>query len=190
MRIWLSVVSMLLCIQTAWAQAPQNYPDVPPGDPAYADLTTIYNSSLLIECVYGFTGKLSPMSRYDFAVATARLIQNIPPLERASNNSPALIARRTPIYTALARLLVQFAPELHTLGISHADLAATHFSLTGKAENIKDYATTSPFNDVPPGHWAFNAVERLRLNGIIVGQAAHRTDVPSTKKPKEQGQPR
>lgn len=165
MKIWLCVVSMLLCIQAARAQAPEDSPFVPQNNSAYADLTMIYDSTL-IECVYGFTGKLTPMTRYEFAVSVARLVQNAP-LIRASQTR--LTDRDLRVNAALARLLVQFTPEIRELGLSSSDLKIAYTTLTGEPGSIKNYDVAPSFSDVAPDYWAFNAVEHLRLNGILLG---------------------
>jgi hypothetical protein len=38
-----------------------------------------------------------------------------------------------------------------------------------------------PFRDVPPGHWASRAVERLRLAGIVIGYPEG--SIPEAKEP-------
>ncbi len=183
MKIWLCVVSMLLCVQAAWAQAPAEAPGLPQNDPAYADLAIVYDSAL-IECCYGCNGKFVPLTRYEFAVGIARLIQNVT-LIRASQTRFTDKDRR--LNNALARLLVQFTPELHELGISSSDLNIAYTTLTGERGSIKNYIVSPPFRDVTPDHWAFNAVELLRLNGVVVGQSPPLRDVSLTNNTPQQG---
>lgn len=167
MKIWLCMVSVLLCVQAAWAQAPAEEPGLPQNDPAYADLAIVYDSAL-IQCCYGCNGKFVPLTRYEFAIAIARLIQNAPVI-RASQTR--FTAEHSRVNTALARLLVQFTPELRELGLSHSDLNTAYRTLSVERGTTKAYTVAPSFNDVPPGHWAFDAVEHLRLSGIIMGDA-------------------
>jgi len=177
MKIWLCVVSMLLCVQAAWAQAPAEEPGLPQNDPAYADLAIVYDSAL-IQCCYGCNGKFVPITRYEFAVSIARLIQNAPVIRASQTRFTAEDSR---VNTALTRLLVRFTPELRELGLSAYDLDTAYKTLAdGRAKN-KASAVAPPFSDVSPSHWAYNAVEHLRLSGIIMGQAAPRIKLLSTK---------
>lgn len=45
-------------------------------------------------------------------------------------------------------------------------------------------ALTGPFRDVPPDHWAAQAMETLRRQGIVQGYPAPRPEAPKSKAPK------
>lgn len=145
------------------------YPDVPLGDPAYRDLDTI---SRQISDFFGRSG-LTILSnnvrytRYEFAVAIARLFAQTSydtdsrlPVEGMRQHPQALEAAR--------RLILQFQPELKKFGVTEeiqSRLREIESTSSAKSQPLKP----EPFSDVPRGHWAFAAVERLREVGIVAG---------------------
>jgi hypothetical protein len=162
-----SYLESMHLLLTGEAGVTKDSPVVPSDSPAYTDLTLIYNSAL-IECCYGCNGKFVPLTRYDFAVTIARLVQNVSVIRASQTRFTAEDSR---VNAALARLLVQFTPELRELGLSAFDLDTAYKTLTDERRTTKASAVAPSFNDIPPGHWAYNAVEHLRLSGIIMGDA-------------------
>jgi|GEM_PF-2950332 len=162
------------------AKKQQQYTSIPLGDAAYDDIRFLRKIGLapLHSGERDFAVK-QVMSRYEFAVVVARIVQAGTPKKKNESSQLAqstsqwslplngLGTQSTPeIKAALIRLIRRFSPELNDLGFSPERLILVQREL-GIASPFKE----TPFNDMPPSHWAFNAVEHLRLSGIIMGDA-------------------
>ena len=131
------------------------------------------------------TSKPRPMTRYEFAVAVARFLQNLLPQEQSSRSGSTrstitfaeeFFKRNPHALPALKRLAQQFRPEIEMLISSDAhiskayrDLIAGRFMVSEQKPSKTGLSTAPPFKDVPRGHWAFAAVEKLRQSGIVIG---------------------
>ncbi len=162
------------------AKKQQQYTSIPLGDAVYDDVRFLRKIGLapLHSGERDFAVK-QVMSRYEFAVVVARIVQaGTPNKENESSQLTqsasqwslplnGLGTQSTPeIKAALIRLIRRFSPELYDLGFSPERLILVQREL-GITSPFKE----TPFNDIPPGHWAYNAVEHLRLSGIIMGDA-------------------
>ena len=166
-KLLLSLGVLLCCLSAAHAQA--EYPDVPFDDPAYADIELLVEPGILDNC-YGPAGPRA-MTRYEFAVVIARLLS--PVMEsRATRDkksadflSPTL--KNSAVLAALKRLSEKFLPELTALGLDEQQVK--NLFLPKHQSTPQKIPVAPPFSDVPKNHWAFNAVEKLRQGGILVG---------------------
>jgi hypothetical protein len=160
---------------------PAEYPDVPLNDPAYAnfDLLDIYRG---IDKCYPDppSAQRRAMTRYEFAIAVARLC-GFPsdfsdPLTQEKSQYEKLIhsaiSKLKPSQlAATARLFAQFKPDLQQLGIAEQQIEFAQKELAARVESTPSPKPpiAAPFRDVPKTHWAFEAVERLRQSGIVIG---------------------
>ncbi len=168
------------------AKKQQQYTNIPLGDAAYEDVRFLRRVGLapLHSGERDFAVK-QVMSRHEFAIVVARIVQAGTPEIRqrssqdAHNTQNWLLplnssrVQSTPeIKAAVSRLLIRFTPELVDLGYAPEHLFAVQKELLA-GDNLGAFkvGATSAFNDVPSRHWAFNAVEHLRLNGILLGDA-------------------
>lgn len=152
-------------------QRPSPFSDVPAGTWPFAAGETLQKAGITFEFPYQGAiggGGRRETTRYEFAVAIARLLSSLSPRKDGPSASADLKALRLDVQTrmehsplainALMALLNEFAPELKGLGY---DASAAKTCLAA--------LRTRPFSDVPPNHWAFSAVESLRQSGIVVG---------------------
>jgi hypothetical protein len=167
MKKFLLALVVVLCCASA-SRAENKSPEVPLGDAAYADLE-LFNSSAESACEDCQFEITRAITRYEFAVGVARLSDQI---ERNEENKRAgaalpsfpvkLDMSKAENLAAFQRLVEKFRPELEQLGIKVNTLRINGVLLI-------DPKTAPPFADVPKDHWAFEAVEKLRLSGIVVG---------------------
>jgi len=159
-KFLLSVGLVLLSVTAAFAQGTPEYVDVPLTDSAYTDLAVVTSAGIM-DCCYGGSCENRGMTRHEFAVATARLLKiglfsaNMP-VDHTASGPDGLV-----ILAATKRLAVKFAPEMKALGV--------------RLELIKingEFIFNSQFDDVPAGHWAYDAVLTLRRSGILIGVPA------------------
>jgi hypothetical protein len=105
------------------------------------------------------------LTRYEFAVAVARTFSNIDNdtvFYQHMNGNPYVLA-------ALERLVVQFQPELSHMGVKEQEIQSWLLKIESLSPPKPQPLKAEPFADVPRGHWAFAAVERLREDGIVAG---------------------
>jgi hypothetical protein len=172
MKKWFTLCALMFCVGVANAQHAE-YPDVPFSDSAYADITILTPQSGIIDCCYGPCPE-GPrlMTRYEFAVAVARLSRQM------GNNKvvPARLFLTPQQASALKRLYQEFKPEVISLGVPTFTIEEC------RALNIEKnppqwetqfflcpIVVAPPFPDVPKNHWAFSAVEKLRQDGVLLG---------------------
>lgn len=108
-----------------------------------------------------------PMTWHEFAVTIARLLPqlNRPQFPSHTETETRLIAS-PPAISALQDLVRHFKPELIRLNV---DVDTAQLRLADMARRATLPLASQPFPDVPANHWAFSAVETLRLNRIIAG---------------------
>lgn len=143
-------------------------PDVPFEDSAYADLSLLDPEAKSI-----FERNRNRLTtRYEFAVNVARLLENLS--EKTTDNKNLAIP--FPIITlsstdaaALKRLANKFLTELRELGVDVEQIRINDVFLIEPKINSNKIQVAAPFTDVPKNHWAFNATEKLRQSGILVG---------------------
>lgn len=172
MKHFLLSLGLLLCCVTASVAQDKN-PDVPLGDPAYADLTLLTS---IVWADEDWRGR--PMTRYEFAVATARLLRYVDSFEeadRARRIGPSTPSNHTSsqgeilLFAALKRLVEKFRPELKALGVQVEQIKINGVYLIEPQRGQPELPVAPSFADVPKNHWAYEAVETLRLSGIMIG---------------------
>jgi len=152
----LSLGVLLCCAGASHAQA--EYPDVPMDDSAYADINLLSQPGVMDNC-YGSVGPRA-MTRYEFAVAIARWLEN---------SAQGAIVHQPENTAALKRLVNKFLPELKELGVDVEKIKINGVFLIEPRIALPKTKVAPPFSDVPKNHWAFDAVEKLRLSGILIG---------------------
>ncbi len=165
MKKFLLALTFLLCCANT-SRAENKSPDVLLGDPAYSDLDLI-SDPLILRCDFGGPFKPGAWTRYEFAVSVARLLRpddQIEVDERMLNvNNPAVPSLSVAeVRAAFKRMIEKFGPDLKALGVNTRLIRIN-------GELLIDPRTLPLFADVPKAHWAFDAVEKLRLSGIVVG---------------------
>jgi len=162
------VTALLVFVSSnpACAQSPQ----VPLDYWAYPAAQTLLKSGVLPNYGHTVDWPTGTMTRLEFAVITARALDWIPA-------SPAEQRRRynAQVVFVLNRLLNEFEPELQVLlGSSGAQsyMPKVRSLLASLAWNVGTppaRSVSEPFRDVPANHWAYEAVEKLRKAGILIG---------------------
>jgi len=159
-KFLLSLCVLLCCAVASHAQIENEYPDVPLDDSAYADIAVLgINVVISGECYFG--GPRNPArTPYEFAVTIARWLENS--AQGANVYQPENAA-------VLKRLLNKFLPELKAMRVDVEKIKINGvFLIEPKIASVKT-KVAPPFSDVPKNHWAFEAVEKLRQSGIVVG---------------------
>jgi hypothetical protein len=161
MRRLLTVLVVLLL--TAGAASAQNqkfdgpFTDVPSDHWAYSVLDQLREKDLNVNADYGGNrsyGSRRALTRYEFAVATARMLERLATSE--GEQKPGAEKATAFRINALRRLAEEFAPQMKTLGVSMSDVYVR-------------LANREPFTDVPANHWAASSVDKLRKAGIVIG---------------------
>lgn len=192
MKSWIGLLAVLLMAGGASAQesrtpwSPELWEqEVPRDDPAYQDISILDN----IVNIHRFKGRPEfrrVMSSYEAAVEIAGTLQFIDVINEYKKIGIVLTAREQmsaaalqeslPVQMALARLIKRFYFEVVALGLEPRHLTfATRELAAGRGERLfRDLASpftdvARPFPDVPPSHWAFEAVEYLRFSGVVTG---------------------
>lgn len=181
-------VVLCLCLTAGVAsaetgEAPQRveFPDVPRGDRAYGDLD-ILNKLGVIEGLPEGSGGLLTMTRYEFAVVLTGLFSALDNKRTGQGEKYRTQLLSSPdAVAALSRLVQQFESELQFL-IQRAQasqvedrkrlgmvLPRSSIYSVPIATLLASLKVSPPFPDVPPNHWAYEAVEKLRQEGIVHG---------------------
>ncbi|MEO7719785.1 MAG: S-layer homology domain-containing protein [Capsulimonas sp.] len=154
--------------------ASDNSPIVLMNDPIYASEEVLENVGLIVVAPSGaFTGGRPIMTRLQVGQSIVRffpfLLKHRHPANAGPKSEPFFIKFRLETaqklsshpeaITALSRLVDAFSPEIRQLG-EHPEDAKNELATLAKPK---------PFPDVPPGHWAAQAVRELKDKGIVVG---------------------
>lgn len=168
MKKFLLALCILLCCAGA-SRAQVEYPDVPLDDPAYSDFELISPRELEFECDFGQVKQPDVRTRYELAIGVARLLERIETTEkakRAGETTPPVPSApdlsKPENLAAFKRLVEKFRPELKVLGVN-----VNTWKINGTL--LLESKIAPSFTDVPKDHWAFEAVEKLRKSGIVVG---------------------
>jgi len=154
-------------------------PVVPPNHWAYAvaDALDKHGVPLRGGDMQSWPGR--GVTRFEFAVTTARLADFFPALSEEQAKRPLGKWLRSTGYGLLQKMAREFAPELAVLNVDVAKLQ----------QRLAAYAPPVPrlslFEDAPPrSHWAAAAVEKLRQAGILIGDEKGRFNpvAPGTKR--------
>jgi len=145
-----AIVSITLATAPAFAQGP--FADVPTDHWAYAAVDKLQKAGIVIgypDMTYG--GKRA-MTRYEFAVAIARLLDKIPPAQNvdlsgyvqrtelddyAKKSDLAGLAKQSDV-DELRRLVNEFQTELTTLGVDIDAIKKRLDALEGRVKAIED----------------------------------------------------
>jgi hypothetical protein len=155
--------SMLLAtVTTARAQeAPEMFKDVPKSHWAYSAVEKLGKAGVLRGRMvsrytqYFYSGP-NEFTSYEFATVLHDGLRRMK--QRPSERSSALTV--TPSQAGLLkRMCAEFQFVLTAMGISQRSAEATLDAATRADE----------FRDVPRRHWSYQAVERLRKQGVIQG---------------------
>ena len=149
---------------------------VPANTWPFAAIQTIKADGIVLGYPNGTYGGRRPVTRYEFAVALARLLaQSVPhPATLSANLATDLPQRlrRAPVaVSGLIALVSEFSPEMGKLGqdIPQATARLEAFRQSQRQESQVNLPVARPFPDVPAGHWAASSVETLRQNGLMLG---------------------
>lgn len=117
----------------------QEYPDVPAGHWAYAAIDKLSQAGIIEEYPGGQRNRL--MTRYEFAVAIARLQQNLGTSQAALvGPQPAMPATANKSYADLKNTIFalshEFAPEIAALGVRVGDLELVPRPLRPEIEGL------------------------------------------------------
>ncbi|MES2460616.1 MAG: hypothetical protein V4671_08520 [Armatimonadota bacterium] len=139
-------------VSVAHAQDTHSKPPLPRGHRTYQLVDKLQKAGIVIS--YLPDGTYSSASgdgtRYGFVVGTARLLEKLSKSEDIRHQlTPSLL-------NALRSLAEEFAPELKRFGFSMSEVSVL-------------LAHRASFSNVPENHWAASSVERLRKEGILVG---------------------
>jgi hypothetical protein len=175
----------LMCALMFWASAVKaqvENPVVPLDDPAHNAINKLSQAGLIEAPPNGINFNIGPrgITRYEFAVAVARLWQNVQfdiekrDAGRAVPQDPSLkvLQQRPEILDAFTQLAKEFAPELHTLGLDENLVQKQLSTLNATAATPTRHSPLQiapPFPDVPKNHWAYFAVESPRKSGVLIG---------------------
>ena len=111
------------------------FADVPTDHWAYQSVDTLQKAGIVIGYPDGTYGGRRPMTRYEFAVAIARLLAQIKPTD--TSGLEAQIAGNTQAINALRDLVNGFAPELTRLGQDVAAINARLDSLEARVAKVE-----------------------------------------------------
>ncbi len=160
-RFALLALMVLLATPSVSHAAPTDR--VPSNDPAWHSTDVIQKSGFIMGSPEGTVTGRRVLTRQDFAGAVAKLMREV-------GGSPAIanqLAASPSALVALKSLVVEFTPELTAVKENVAAYQSTLAALAAR-HPLVDH----PFSDVPPGHWAADAVETLRQRGIVNGYPA------------------
>jgi hypothetical protein len=169
-------VVLIFVVLCAGAAAQKPFADVPKGHWAYDCVRSLAEKGFVMAYPDGTFGGRQLMTRYEFAYIVARSI----PIADKEIESMAVTCGtlKTPLLNAddfdcLDRMADEFTPELRVLQVNiealHGALRRLRFAALASARRASPLAVSSPFPDVPRGHWAYNAVCLLADRGLMKG---------------------
>jgi hypothetical protein len=144
------------------------------NDPMYANEEILENAGLIVVAPTGaFTGGRPIMTRLQVGQSIVRFFPFLLKDRRPANAGPESesffikfrletaqkLSSHPEAITALTRLIDAFSPEIRQFG-EHPEDAKNALATLAKPK---------PFPDIPPGHWAAQAVRELKDKGIVVG---------------------
>lgn len=172
------------------------FADTPENHWAYEAISDLKSSGIVVGFPDGLGRGIRPQGRYEMAVAANAACNRLHAIVdgfRASNSKIALsrstdeeakalrsdLTGRYSLRSAmprhadeLHRLIAEFKHELKVLGVNPDQ---TYRQVTFDAATVLSLRVATPgealeqFPDVPTNHWAAQAVQNLRANGIIKG---------------------
>jgi len=179
----------------AFAVESAEYPDVPQNHWAYVALNKLSEVGL-IEAIHndGICMGCKPLTRYEFAVAVARILDKIgaepigaqsvigkdymPRLPKTISDVSGFV-KRPEIIDAISALRIEFRPELKALGIRVDGLDKRVLGFSDKPPKLTVTPSTQTkgraanyingYPDVPQNHWAYATLNRLSHAGLIDG---------------------
>jgi len=175
------VPAILVCVLSASAACPETSPAEPlPFDRwQYDALAQVLEWTVGWEYLFDSWKPLRAMTRQEFGVAFSRLFDAMLPLDRADFCEAAAAEGVACVW---GKVLREFWPEMKGFSMRErlAAVPEGHWLReqaqqllreieTGKINQPHVTAPDDPFPDVPTHHWAFDAVEKLRKAGIIIG---------------------
>jgi hypothetical protein len=162
----------------AHAQVASPFADVPTDHWAYSSVEKLRNAGIVIGYPDGTYGGKRPTTRYEFAIAIARLLDRIPPAvdltPYARKEDLANFATKDEV-NELRRLIEEFKTELTTLGVEVNNLKKRVDALEGRVtaieEELKRVKITGNINLMVRGNNRFDTDIDLG-NGIERGASA------------------
>ena len=138
------------------------FADVPTDHWAYQSVDTLQKAGIVIGYPDGTYGGRRPMTRYEFAVAIARLLARQPAAADTSGLDARITANAAAI-DALRTLVNGFGPELTRLG---QDVAAINARLDGLEARVNALNTRVDNLQGAVGE-LFTEQNRVKINGIV-----------------------
>ncbi len=190
-RILFALLPVLLAPNLGQA-AQDNFPDLPKNHWVSEALARLKRQGVLVGFPTGYHNR--PASRYEVAVAVHATYVNLRDLvtdlekklarmttveTKDANAGPTAEQLRDGVHRLqgikvedLRRLTEHFAPELTKLGVEVPGMQKDLIRISARIVRLhalKPGLALRPFPDVPPGHWASVATQRLRREGILRG---------------------
>ena len=174
---------LLVCALPCAAQNPSSASAVPPNTWPYAAVDTLKAAEIILGYPDGTYGGRLPLTRYEFAVATALVLAMAePPGHRESmnlaTNVPIQLKASPLAVSAFLALIKEFSPELIRLGQdvpkSTARLEALQKQQREDIRAGKIVPTakplSSPFADIPytSKAWQVQAIDAVQKAGIVL----------------------
>lgn len=176
MKIWISLFAVLCFAGFARAQAPDEM--VPFDNSVYKDLYQVVQYDL---APHPYAGRLKvyEMTRYEFAIRVAVVLDTFYrsgkglPIEDEFYTEKSFLEvfeHHPEVAASFLRLLKEFTSILSSLGLEkQIQFAQGELAMHAGSTPSPKPPIAAPFRDVPKTHWAFEAVEKLRQSGIVIG---------------------
>lgn len=173
---------------------PKPFANVPLTDPAYHNIDVMQKAGIVIGYYdTGTYGGKREMTRYEFAVAIARLLpvflyapfsgKDAPALSQAHGDLDAKLTQHPEAVIAFSSLLDEFQPYVDELmdmdtknvvqkgeAVTAAKTRLVALAANAQAQHAAPtVGRDTPFPDVPKNHWAYQSVETLRKAGVMRG---------------------
>jgi len=182
-RLIVCLCLLLACILPCTAQNSSSASAVPPNTWPFAALDTMAAADIIVGYPDGTYGGRRPVTRYEFAVATARILSMAAspppnPLSNLATNVPIQLKASPLAVSAFLALIKEFSPELIRLGQdvpkSTARLEALQKQQREDIRAGKIVPTakplSSPFADIPytSKAWQVQAIDAVQKAGIVL----------------------
>lgn len=166
MKKFLLATGLLFCCASA-SHAQVEYPDVPFEDSAYDDIYLLSPPSPADNHSY----ERRAMTRYEFAIVIARLLENIE--SKSTNQENLLLSNSSPAeVTTIKRLANKFLPELKALVIDIEQLKINSELLIEPQVAPTKSLTDSESPDVPRSDSAYADIEILWQEELVGGYSS------------------